>query len=320
MSAHDDLLTEAQAAALVGWTPANIRSHRERWAAGVLAESLSAQQRRDVLAVRRGELHGAQGVVVLEPVSLRGLRLVREVDVPGPGDLLFPAWELTSLGLEVARRLHRGQRGQEPPPHCLTAQGIRYRRADVVAWLSRRADVREADRIIATTIPTVDAAAVLGLAPTTLRSLRSRALRAQARIDAGRARPDDPAIASACPRGQRVGGQYRYRRADLDRWLADHGRARGPDPLEEPLPAKPGRLLTDQQAAKLMGLAASCLPGYRSRARKALRWLAQHPEASGDELDRQRRRARACPPHVVTRGRRRYRLETVRAWVVARNA
>jgi hypothetical protein len=320
---HDDMLTEAEAAALMGWTPANLRSHRLRWAAHEIAESLSADQRLAVLAVRQDHHRGVAGATPHEPLVLRGLALVRPVDVPGdgPGEWVR-AWELSALGLEVSRRLRQGPRVQEPPQPAETREGLRYRRGDLLAWLDRRPDVRDAQALLDDTISTAAASKLLGLAVTTLRSTRSRAQRARARIAAGKPQPGDDVLAQAVPVSIRVGAHQRYRRADVKAWLAQYGGARGHDPLEEPLPKPRGRLLTEAQAARAMGIAPTCLPGYRTRARKALRWLAllpMNPDAPASVRQRYEQQSRAAPPHVrLPNGARRYRAETVAAWVKAR--
>lgn len=316
----DDLLNEAEAAALLGWTPANLRSHRLRWAAHEIAEGLAADQRLAVLAVRQDLYRGVRGATPHEPLVLRGLALVRPVDVPGDGpDEWLPAWELSALGLEVSRRLRQGPRVQEPARPTESRAGLRYRRGDLLAWLEQRPDVRDAQALLDDTISTAAAARLLGLAVTTLRSTRSRAQRARARIAAGRPQPGDDLLAQAVPVSIRVGAHQRYRRADVTAWLAQHGSARDHDPLEEPLPKPRGRLLTEAQTAAQMGIAASCLPGYRTRARKALRWIAQNPDAPEPVRLRHEQQSRAAPPHVrLPNGARRYRAETVQAWVTAR--
>ena len=127
------------------------------------------------------------------------------------------------------------------------------------------------------------AAQRLGIQPATLKSLRSQAGQAQARIDAGEAQPGDRALARCAPPHVLCGAEKRYRVRDLDRWMAKHRPDRGADPLCERPPEPWGRLLTPEQLAARMGIAPSCLAGYRLRCRRALRWLALHPEAPPEQ-------------------------------------
>src|SRR5690606_11316722 len=114
----------AEAAVLVGWSPANLRSHRMRYWAEQIAASLP-QAQADVL--RSVRAHGAGQEPRLE--GYEGPRLFRREG---------RAWGLTRMGLEVERRTgHVGRRSPPPPPAVEGPGPVRYRRADVMAWLEQ---------------------------------------------------------------------------------------------------------------------------------------------------------------------------------------
>lgn len=311
----DPGLTEAEAAAAIGWSIPNLRSYRERWAAGRVAEALTHAEREAILAL------GKAGTLAPPvPPGLVRHKLVRPVDPPGTARPSGSV-ELTQRGREVLRRLRAGRRQLQPPPSkWWPGLGRRYPRAELAAWLREHPEITGQDKRLRSTVSTDQAAAHLGIQPATLKSLRSQAGQAQARIDAGEALPGDRARVRCAPPHVLCGAEKRYRVRDLDRWLAKHRPDRGADPLCEQPPEPWGRLLTPEQLAARMGIAPSCLAGYRLRCRRALRWLALHPEAGPAERKAWEAKALLMPPHVLVGGRVRYRAEAVDQWIVKRQA
>lgn len=313
------MLTEREAAALLGWTPANLRSHRERHEAWLLAESLDREQREAVLRLSRDR--GAAA----EPRALAGRRnLLRPLDEPrahaGCGEP--HRVELTQLGLEVARRLRQGGRDLIPPESIRTPGGRRYRRSVLEDWARAHPEILRASEIAAQTLTTEEAAAFLGLQVTTLRSFRSKATRAQRRLDADlgtkKEQAADRRTIRRAPPWVLAGAEKRYREVDLRAWLAR--RDRDPDPMVEPMPIPPGVLLSEEEACAKIGIKPQCLAGYRSRARVSIRWLADHEgRAVAPEVRRSHEyRALCCPQHVEHKGERWYRAVTLRRWAEAK--
>lgn len=91
----DPGLTEAEAAAAIGWSIPNLRSYRERWAAGRVAEALTHAEREAILAL------GKAGTLAPPvPPGLVRHKLVRPVDPPGTARPSGSV-ELTQRGREV---------------------------------------------------------------------------------------------------------------------------------------------------------------------------------------------------------------------------
>jgi hypothetical protein len=333
----DDILTEAQAAELIGWTAANLRSHRLRLEAERLAARLSPQDQRTVQAVRLGWRRS-------EPPALEcGASLFRP-----RGD----AWELTQHGLEVARRLgEHHRRAPEPPPADVRPGRVRYSRAAVLAWLDQHPEVSGRAQVTADTWGYGETARAIGIAIGTLRTWVSRAAVSRRKLDAGAPDPGGQLArhAARVPPWTWAGAERRWIPQQVTAWVERRGKPRGRDPLARPDPG--GDLLTEDEAAAVMGIAPVSLAGYQARARAALRRLegvayvrpvfpvrAPTPEhvhrgpvvvrpcasvpspicAAMARLARDVRRSQASPPYVVRAGVRLYVAADVQAWVAKR--
>lgn len=292
-----NLLTEAEAAALVGWTPANLRSHRLRYQAEQIAVSLPADQAA-VLQVVRSYGVGSRP-------SLDGY------DGPELFRLRDGRWELTRMGLEVARRLHGVQRRSPPPPPVTSEHPVRYQREDVLAWLGQHKGHVQPDDLVAVTWDYRRTAEEIGIAVGTLRTLVYRAQVARRRIDAGESSPAlDRAVARA-PAWRWVGTRRRWDPSVVREWIDNRPRRHWTDPLAlpEPDPSR-GPLISEDEARARMGVQASTMVGYRYRARSALRRIAAGSPRPNDDA-----RSRGCPPYVVQDGERLYHVADVDAWV-----
>lgn len=333
-----DLLTEREAAERIGWTAANLRSHRERHELALLAERLPE----DMAAAVR-QLGG-------DPPARQARRLHALQNLP---DLSGPPWALTTegppafqklnaRGLEVARVLHYGRRPTEPPPHVWTELGVRYREADLVAWLDRHPAAQERGRWLTEQ----QVSDMLELELSTLKTLRYRARLAAEELEgmsrAKGKRKGETAeefqtrrarIAhlerqiDALPVGHKVGRVYRYRPEDVAAWQERHP-DRGPHPLLRERDEKRGPLLTSEDLAEALRFQSQSIVGYRCRAGAAARKLATLPKGTRrrpgetaeqrDErlaLRRQLERLADCiPPHVLVDGRPMYQRADVREW------
>jgi hypothetical protein len=337
---ESEYLTEAQAAALVGWTAANLRSHRLRHEAERVALALAPEAAALVLAVRREP-------VSAEPVGFEGPPLFRR-----EGE----RWALTQHGLEVARRLGGVLRRSPAPPASVLIQGrVRYRRGDVLDWLDQHPEVANRQRLAAETWSDREAARALGIGPGTLRTMVSRAHVSRRRLDAGEPDPRRRLayLVQRVPPWIWVGSERRWIPAQVLAWKGR--RSAPPDPLAiEPVPDR-GPLISEAEAQAIMGVSDSTLVGYRARAGAALRRLGPWrslapgvralprpltaldfagrgplvvapPSLGGPGIfahlppvsERDIRRARACPPYVLRDGERWYHEQDVRAWVERR--
>lgn len=305
-----ELLTESEAAGLLGWTAANLRSHRERHAAGLLAESLTPKQACALLALADDE------PVAELPRALADLR--RLVRVANVGEAV-PTWERSQLGIAVTRRLRAGDRQFAPPPAIrIPSGGRRYRLKDLRQWMRDHPEIAQRERLAERTLSTDEAAALMGIGSATLKSQRSKAHRAQLRIDAGQALEGDRALVRSSPPWHWVGAEKRYREREIRTWARSRGRRlQEPDPLLDREPVT-GPVLSEHNVAREVGISPQCLAGYRSRARRALRQILEHPD---DPVPRGVLLCSlAVPHHVLVDGRKAYRPEAVEAWRRAREA
>jgi hypothetical protein len=339
--AHDTLLTELEAAERVGWTPACLRSHRERHALGQLAERLPEPGRAAVraLAAADGRLAGLP-LLAMEPWRLTACESPDATVGEDPWRAVGHRQRLNARGREVARWLKFGPRPTVPPPHVVTEEGVRYREADVAAWLDAHPAALDRDELL----EEHEVAERLGLESGSLKTLRYRARQATAELSTLRPatrRPGETAaeyetrtariahlerVADSAPLGAKVGRVYRYRAEDVEAW-----RVRHPERLPHPLLAKRdtarGRLLTAGELARRMRIEPQSLIGYRYRAGAAARRLAglssaerRKGEPAKSALLRLALRARlerladCVPPHVLVRGRPRYQILDVREW------
>ena len=293
-------LTEAEAAALVGWSHANLRSHRLRYQA-------------EQIAVALPDAHAA----VLRVV--RSYPAAQRPSLPGyDGPELFKlkpeGWRLTKMGLEVERRIGGAQRRSPPPPPVVSLKPVRYRRADVLAWLDQHPGHVQRDAQASVTWDYRRTAVEIGIAVGTLRTLVYRASKAQRTIEQDGPTPALTRTASRAPAWVWVGAQRRWDPDTVRTWIDNRPRQHWTDPLalHGHDPAR-GALLTEDEARTRMGVLASTMVGYRSRARAALRRIGKGEAREGDE-----ERSTACPPYVVRDGERLYHKADVDAWVSAR--
>lgn len=336
----DEILTEAQAAELIGWTAANLRSHRLRLEAERLAQRLSERDRRTVQAVRDG-WPGPGAPVVESDAALFRQRGGR--------------WGLTQHGLEVARRIGQAhRRSPEPPPADVRPGRVRYSRAAVLAWLDQHPEVADRAKVTADTWGYGETARAIGIAVGTLRTWVSRAAVSRRKLDAGAQDPEGRLArhAARVPPWTWAGAERRWIPQQVRAWVERRGRPRGRDPLARPDPG--GDLLSEEDAAVMMGLSLVSLAGYRARARAALRRLAGRPAvsmawpsvrapvpagpwlprgpvviatqgswvspicAAMKSLSRETWRSLASPPYVWRDGRRLYCPDDVQAWIARR--
>lgn len=324
-----DLLTERQAAERIGWTPAGLRSHRERHELALLAEGLTAELRQTIEALAKGPRSG-----VPEDLSIEPWRLTHRNK--------HGVQRLNARGKEVARALKYGRRPTEPPAHVWTEAGVRYREADLVAWLDRHPAAQDRGEML----DERELGELLGFEMSTLKTLRYRARLATDELAAlpktKQRRGDETAaayearrariahlkrVADGLPSGYKVGRVFRYRPDEVEAWRARHP-DRGPHPLLVQRDTERGALLTPEELAVRMRLQPQSLVGYRCRAGAAARKLAtlskattrRKDETAEDFAERQRQLAHLAsladciPPHVLVGGRPMYQARDVREW------
>lgn len=320
------LLTEREAAARIGWTPAGLRSHRERHDLTLLAERMAEELRDEIRLLADGR----RWLAVVTSFDVEPWRLTTR-DASG-------RQRLNARGLEVARALKFGRRPTEPPPYVRTEQGVRYPEADLLAWLDRHPAAQDRESMISER----ELAALLGIGAETIKTARYRARRAAQELAqiprakwprhgesaaACRARLAQIAhlerVADSLPPGHKVGRAHRYRPEDVRAWQVRH-----PDPGPHPLEREPsrGRLLTPQEVATRLRIQPQSLVGYRYRAGAAARRLAQITDSrrKGETVEQYAERQRevvrlqaladCVPPHVVVDGVLRYQERDVREW------
>lgn len=298
----EEILTESRAAAVIGWTPANLRSHRLRHEAEQIAQALPVHDQELVLEVRK---HGSAAEPRISD-GYAGPALFRQRD---------GAWELTTQGLEVARRIRNvGRRAPVPPPADVTPGKVRYRRSDLVAWLAEHPEVADAKKLLEASWGYRETAREIGVEIGTLRTLVSRAQAAQRELRArGLSAERREALkrqASNAPPWIWAGARRRWMPVDVLAWARDH--SDGPDPLERKRSRSRGPLLPELEAMARMDISEPTMRGYRARARAALRRLG---EGTSEDVGRDRHRARAHPPYVLQEGQRLYHEADILEWV-----
>lgn len=308
-----EYLTESKAAALIGWSTSNLRSHRLRHEAELLAQGLSDHDRDLVLRVRK---HGAQK----EP------RLSDGYEGPALFRRCGEAWELTQQGLEVSRRIgHVGRRAPPPPPAIVKPGRVRYERAAVEQWLAEHPEIAEASKRRRVSWGYRETAREIGVEVGTLRTLVSRAQSAQRDLEA-MGEPSSPEERDERARLTRqagnappwiwAGARRRWIPVEVRAWMAT--RTEGPDPLLRKPDPERGPLLPEPEARERMNVCEATMRGYRARARAALRRLMEAGKRPPEALTRDRRRARAHPPYVIQEGQRLYHERDIAEWVEQR--
>jgi hypothetical protein len=345
-----EYLTEAQAAEMIGWGAANLRSHRLRHEAERIAAALPEAHRRIVLAVRSSSW-------AVEPVlaGYEGPGLFRMVPETRMGAVIERRWTLSQQGLEVARRIGQVSRRSPAPPRAEVQPGrVRYRRSDVLDWLDANPQVADRTTRRAETWGYRETARVLGIVIGTLRTLVSRAQVAQRSLSAGEPDPGGWLAyqIERVPPWTWAGAERRWIPQQVRAWMERHRPE--PDPLEIQHDPARGRLLSEPEAQALMGVSDETMRGYRARARAALGRLAvlgrhvvrpaalprplqaqdvagQRPvvrlpagtarpiwEHARPRRARDHQRARAHPPYVIRDGARWFHERDVRDWAERR--
>ena len=205
-------VSEAEAAKMIGWTPAGLRCHRLLHTAQQAAEQLPPHLRVVMAEVRGSGPWDPNG----QRDELLALALVR----PDGARVAF-----TRLGLNVGRRLRSGPRDVTPPPH-IEGQGgpVHYLLEDVQRWLDENPRFRDEAEIRARTVSHDEAAGMLEIRPSTLRSFRSKARKALDRMSGGVIWGDDESVADRCPAHVLCGFETRYDPKVVDAWIDRKGR------------------------------------------------------------------------------------------------
>lgn len=313
-----ETISEHDAALMIGWSPAALRSHRLRWEAQQTADALEPQDRK-----------------VLKPWAPKETRRLTRAQAERLEGLVVRsgrAWGLTRQGADVARRLRNGERQTpcaNPPPFLRLGNPprIRYEREAVQQWIDDHPEVRDEARLRAETIDLRAVAKIMsetmGRTTTvgTLKSARSKADRAALRIEQGQARKGDEDLAASLPRWIWVGSEKRYREADVRRWCAIHAPPpQDPDPLVVERDPARGDLLTSPELAELAGLSPKVIAGYRARARRAILEQQRELREQLDALVKARDAGEFdVPPHVVAGSRVLYQRADVEVWLARRN-